>query len=82
MTGDITVKCVDCRKDFVITKNEAEFITKQLDERGVPYTLPKRCKPCRVAKKKRFEERDKKLKLRDLNDVLDKINRGEKVTLQ
>jgi len=42
---DKSVKCVDCNEEFTFTAGEQEFY----NERG--YTEPKRCKPCRDAKK-------------------------------
>lgn len=38
-------KCVDCGKDWTLTEGERKFF----DEKGL--TPPKRCKPCRAAKK-------------------------------
>ena len=42
---DKTVKCCDCGEEFTFTAGEQEFFS----ERG--YSIPKRCKPCRDAKK-------------------------------
>ena len=42
---DRTLECVDCGNDFVFTRGEQDFYT----ERGL--RDPKRCKPCRAAKR-------------------------------
>ena len=43
---DKTIKCVDCGTEFVFTASEQEFYA----EKGFT-NEPKRCKPCRDAKK-------------------------------
>jgi len=45
MAGDIQLTCSDCGQDFTFTAADQAFF----QERG--YSTPKRCKPCRVAKK-------------------------------
>ena len=55
---DITQPCIDCKKDFTITIGEQEFYASKMDENGKPYNLPKRCKPCRAEKKRRFARYD------------------------
>ena len=42
---DETKKCVDCGGDWILTEGEKKFF----DDKGL--TTPKRCKPCRQAKK-------------------------------
>lgn len=42
---DKTLKCVDCKADFTFTESEQKFF----ESKG--FTEPKRCKPCRDAKK-------------------------------
>lgn len=44
---EIQSQCVDCDQEFTITSGEQEFYA----EKGL--NLPKRCKECRAAKKKR-----------------------------
>lgn len=78
MQGDITFKCVDCPTMVTISTEEAEFITSHLDVQGKPYTLPKRCKPCRDKKKIRYASAETK---RQTNQVLDRLSRGETVSL-
>jgi CxxC-x17-CxxC domain-containing protein len=45
MAGDIQLTCSDCGQDFTFTAADQAFF----QERG--YSTPKRCKPCRMAKK-------------------------------
>lgn len=49
---DIELECKDCQETFVFTAGEQEFFR----ENGL--NPPKRCGMCRLAKKKRFEDRD------------------------
>jgi hypothetical protein len=42
---DQTLECVDCKGSFVWEAGEQDFFAKK------GYTPPKRCKPCRDAKK-------------------------------
>lgn len=42
---DQTLSCSDCKADFVFTEGEAKFFASK----GL--TIPKRCKPCRQARK-------------------------------
>lgn len=44
---DTTIECVDCQTEFSFTENEQKFFTSK------GFTAPKRCKPCREAKKQR-----------------------------
>ena len=46
---DRTLACVDCKTDFVFTAAEQEFYAKK----GFTND-PKRCQPCRSAKKQRL----------------------------
>jgi CxxC-x17-CxxC domain-containing protein len=45
MAGDMQLTCSDCGQDFTFTSADQQFF----QERG--YSTPKRCKPCRQAKK-------------------------------
>jgi len=45
MAGDIQLTCSDCGQDFTFTAADQAFF----QERG--YSTPKRCTPCRMAKK-------------------------------
>jgi CxxC-x17-CxxC domain-containing protein len=45
MAGDMSITCSDCGQDFTFTAADQQFF----QERG--YSTPKRCKPCRQAKK-------------------------------
>lgn len=45
MTGDMQLTCSDCGQEFTFTAADQAFFR----ERG--YSTPKRCKPCRQAKK-------------------------------
>ena len=45
MTGDLQLTCSDCGQEFTFTAADQDFFR----ERG--YSAPKRCKPCRQAKK-------------------------------
>jgi CxxC-x17-CxxC domain-containing protein len=45
MAGDIQLTCSDCGQEFTFTAADQAFF----QERG--YSTPKRCKPCRQAKK-------------------------------
>lgn len=45
MAGDIQLTCSDCGQEFSFTAADQAFF----QERG--YSTPKRCKPCRMAKK-------------------------------
>ena len=45
MAGDMQITCSDCGQDFTFTVADQSFF----QERG--YSTPKRCKPCRMAKK-------------------------------
>src|SRR5581483_11223052 len=45
MAGDLQLTCSDCGQEFTFTSEDQAFF----QERG--YSAPKRCKPCRQAKK-------------------------------
>ena len=45
MAGDMQLTCSDCGQEFTFTSADQAFFS----ERG--YSTPKRCKPCRMAKK-------------------------------
>lgn len=41
-----------CNREFFISVAEFEYFTTRKDERtGRPYTLPKRCYPCRIERR-------------------------------
>src|SRR5437764_10140424 len=50
---DRVLHCIDCRQDFTFTAGEQEFY-----ERKGFKEVPKRCKPCREARKTRRMDRD------------------------
>jgi CxxC-x17-CxxC domain-containing protein len=45
MAGDLQLTCSDCGREFTFTSDDQAFFR----DRG--YSTPKRCKPCRQAKK-------------------------------
>jgi CxxC-x17-CxxC domain-containing protein len=45
MAGDMQITCSDCGQEFTFSAADQQFF----QERG--YSTPKRCKPCRMAKK-------------------------------
>src|SRR5512142_1192969 len=45
---DRPIQCIDCKNDFIFTAGEQEFY-----ERKGFKEIPKRCKPCRDARKSR-----------------------------
>ena len=49
--GSEFIECVDCHKEFEHDGPEHEFFAQK------GYDKPKRCKDCRIAKKKRFGDR-------------------------
>lgn len=50
---DRPIQCIDCKNEFVFTAGEQEFY-----ERKGFKEVPKRCKPCREARKTRRMDRD------------------------
>lgn len=46
--------CLDCSQEFEITEGEQSFFASKTDDKGNPFSTPKRCKPCRQKKKARF----------------------------
>jgi CxxC-x17-CxxC domain-containing protein len=50
---DRPIQCIDCKNEFIFTAGEQEFY-----ERKGFKEVPKRCKPCRDARKARRGERD------------------------
>jgi len=42
---DQVIKCIECRTDFTLTEGEQQFFASK------GYQPPKRCKPCRQARK-------------------------------
>jgi len=49
------VTCVDCKQTFVVSQGEENFLRGKF---GDDFAMPKRCKPCRQAKKERNENRN------------------------
>ena len=45
---DIFIKCVDCQEEFEHTERDQEFYAER------KFTLPKRCRNCRMKKKMRM----------------------------
>lgn len=45
MNNDLTIKCIDCSRDFYFTERDQNFFK----EKG--FSNPKRCKNCRNKKK-------------------------------
>ncbi len=50
---DRPIQCIDCKNEFVFSAGEQEFY-----ERKGFKEVPKRCKPCRDARKARRSDRD------------------------
>ena len=50
---DRPIQCIDCKNEFIFTAGEQEFY-----ERKGFREVPKRCKPCREARKARRMDRD------------------------
>ena len=46
--NDLTIKCRDCGKDFVVNAGEQKW----LKEKGL--LMPKRCRDCRVKKRAEY----------------------------
>lgn len=50
---DKSIQCQDCKATFVFTEQEQEHYHKLVEEgKFKEYNEPKRCQPCRVARKK------------------------------
>lgn len=47
---DRAITCLDCQQDFIFSAGEQEFFA----DKGLT-NEPRRCKPCRTAKKERIE---------------------------
>jgi hypothetical protein len=50
---DKELTCVECKNSFTFTARDQAFYAQQSTD-GKPWTPPKRCKPCRDAKKSRY----------------------------
>lgn len=48
---DRNIKCADCQKEFVFSEGEQAFFAQK------QFTDPRRCKPCRDAKRAAKNER-------------------------
>lgn len=70
-----------CGKEFVIEVDDQEHCERQ------GYPLPKRCKPCRLEKKKRYEAKERAISLEEIREnspfkgVFDAMKSG-KITLK
>lgn len=51
MSEHKTITCTDCGSSFLFTKGEQDYYAKK----NPPLSDPKRCKPCREARKGRIE---------------------------
>lgn len=49
---DQTLSCVDCQQSFIHSERDQQFFER------MNFTPPKRCKPCRDAKKQRRDRQD------------------------
>lgn len=49
---DDELKCKDCGSSFTFTVRDKDFYKVH------GFESPKRCRPCRIAKKRKFNERD------------------------
>jgi len=55
---DKTLTCSDCGEDFVFTEAMEKNLHKLVQEGKIEtYNEPKRCHPCRLAKKQRHKTR-------------------------
>ena len=55
---DRKITCADCGVEFLFSEGEQAFYAKQVDKRtGKPWMEPKRCKPCRAARKQEKADR-------------------------
>lgn len=52
--SDKTIQCVACEKTFIFTARDQRFYASH----EPPFDPPKRCKPCRDAKKAKYEARE------------------------
>ena len=55
MKQDKTTKCIECKKNFLITAGEQEFYSSHHDDKGNPFKEPRRCKECRQNRRNRSE---------------------------
>ena len=59
MFEDKKINCEDCKEGFVFTSGEQSFLQGLVDKGDMgQVNLPKRCLPCRKAKKARYAERE------------------------
>jgi len=49
---DKTLVCIDCGNEFAFTVRDQEFFSSK------GFTEPKRCKPCRIARKNNQNNKD------------------------
>lgn len=43
--------CIGCGSEFEITEGEQSFYNSKTDDKGQTFSLPKRCKACRLKKR-------------------------------
>jgi len=56
---DRAIVCSDCQQEFVFTSKEQSFYAAQKDAKtGLPYSAPKRCRPCRDIRKQDRAKQD------------------------
>lgn len=48
---DKKLQCKDCEQWWVLTAKEQEYFSTKMTREGVPMVPPKRCSPCREAKR-------------------------------
>jgi len=61
---DRTLQCTDCNQDFIFTAGEQEFY-----ERKGFKEIPKRCKPCREARKQRRGNGETEVRMRGGGEI-------------
>lgn len=52
MNNNNQLACIECKKDFEFSQDEQAFYA----DKG--FNNPKRCKPCRIEKKNKYEKRE------------------------
>ena len=52
LVGDQSISCQRCAKVFTLTAGQVEWYSKQTDEDGTPWVLPKSCPTCRPRREK------------------------------
>ena len=49
--AEIVKNCKDCGNQFTLSDSDQEYFASHFDDKGRPWSLPVRCKPCGKAKK-------------------------------